>query len=126
MNMQLQPQLPLLVLLALAVAALAVLAALQFFEHWPSLKHAFAGVKVPPELVGMTRGLALYFLPLAVGAAVVWVGGLRSPLLVPIVPTLIALLRLGESMIDARLKPAQNEQNPPPVAGGGSSDLLPE
>lgn len=115
---------PLVVLLALAVLAMVALVVIQVAPGLPSLLQTLRGVEVDPRVVGIVRGLALYYLPIGVGALVVWVNGWTHPLLVPAVPGLIALVRLAESAMDRALKPQQNMINPPPVAGGGSEELL--
>jgi hypothetical protein len=116
---------PLIILLALAVALLAVLGAFVVIPTWPAIKDVLTGVDVDPRLVGLARGILLYFLPLGAGAAVVWVNGWTSPALIPIAASVVALLRLLESMADQKLKPAQNAPDPPPVAGGGGPGLAP-
>ena len=114
---------PLIILLTIAVGCLVVLTVVMTVPSLPTLKQAFVGVNVDPRVVGLVRGILLYFLPLGAGAAVVWVQDWTHPMLVPIAGSIIGLIRLSESGIDKWLKPEQNVINPPPVAGGGSPEL---
>ncbi len=115
---------PIVILAALAVLAMFMLLLVMLIPSLPDLQQALIGVKVDPQVVGLLRGIVVYFLPIAVASTLVWVRGWTSPILLPIIPTVIALIRLLESMIDAHLKPQQNVVNPPPVAGGGGPELL--
>lgn len=89
------------------------------------LRALFVGVARDPLVVGATRAILLYLLPVAVMALVAYVQGWTNPRLVPLIPAAIALIRALEAAIDRALKPEQNAVNPPPVAGGGDPDLKP-
>jgi hypothetical protein len=109
---------PLVILLAIAVGCLVVLTIVQVVPSLPTLKQAFIGVDVDPRLVGLVRCILLYLLPLGAGAAVVWVQGWTNPLLLPLTGSVVGLIRLGEATLDRRLRPAQDQPDQPPVAGG--------
>ena len=122
MNVQ-DPTNVLIILAAVAIVAVAAVAILALISSTPTLKQLFVGVLANPQLVGLTRALILYVLPIAVGAAIAYINSWTDPRLVGLVPILIGGIRFLEGEVDKRLKPDQNAVNPPPVAGGGSTDL---
>jgi hypothetical protein len=88
------------------------------------LRQVFIGISKDPLVVGAFRAVVLYVLPVGAAAGVAYVNEWTDPRLVPLVPLLVALIRATEAAVDRAAKPAMNNVDPPPVAGGGSTDLL--
>lgn len=116
------------------IQIIAVLAGSLILTMWVAIlaphigatrvRQLVAGVKVPPLLVAwLRRGLTALF-----ALIIVWISNQlgfdegKDQIKVGIVAGGLAEAAWG--LLDQILKPAQNNENPPAVAGGGKLDLL--
>jgi hypothetical protein len=117
---------PLIIVLGLLVLVVLVLVLLVALPQFPGLRGLLVGVGTNPQVVALFRALLAYALPGTVVAATAYINHWTDPRLLPLVPVLLAAMRAAEGRLDAWLKPQQNAVNPPPVAGGGTVDLIPQ
>ncbi len=115
---------PWFLLAATGLLGLLAILALALLPGTPAFRQIVIGVKASPAVVGLMRAALVYLLPVTIGGGIAYVQEWTSPALLPLIPILVALLRIVESQMDQRLRPGQNSVNPSAVAGGGDADLL--
>jgi len=118
------PEQTILLIGGLAALAIVAIVALSVASSTPAFKQICLGVIADPLVTGTMRALLVYLLPLTIGAAIAYLGGVSDPRWLPLVPIAVGAIRVLEARADGWLKPGQNSVNPPAVAGGGDKDLL--
>lgn len=103
---------PVVLVLAVGLGAIAVVLAVALWPSSPGLAALWTGAKGDPRLQALVRSLLLYVVPTCAAALVGLIGGLDNPLLVPLVPILIGLVRWleGAVMRAVPVPPAEEPQ----------------
>ncbi len=107
--------------LLLAFGGLVILACYLF----PELRALIIGIGRSPRAAGLARLVVFHLGPSVIFWLNAYIAGWTDPRLIGLQGLISILMRQVEAEMDRRLKPSQNQVNPPPVAGGGGAGLIP-